>query len=105
MTTIQKLNLLFCRRRPARGVLIFLVLAFSGLNVAAQLTNSSSSLIEAAGQEWETVVEECDNGQRFRVHQFTPRQARAVRLTVLKVRDPHYRARVYEVRVYGPTGD
>ncbi len=92
MTTIQKLNLLFCRRqlrrsapvpgrsevnrarrvgrfhgaracesgnaqrrahcvtRRAACVLIFFVLAFSGLNVAAQLTNSSSSLIEAAGQ-------------------------------------------------------
>jgi hypothetical protein len=53
------------------------------------------------GTGWETVAEESGNYQRWRVHRFPAREARAVRLTVLGVRDPQYRARVYEVRVYG----
>ena len=51
-------------------------------------------------EEWQEVVEERDNYQRWRVHAFGPVVTSAVRLTVLKVRDPRYRARVYEARIY-----
>jgi hypothetical protein len=51
---------------------------------------------------WMTVVEETANYQRQRVHAFPPIATDRLRLTVLGVRDPQYRARVYEIRVYGP---
>ncbi|MDX9979923.1 MAG: FAD-dependent oxidoreductase [Lentisphaeria bacterium] len=54
----------------------------------------------AAG--WTTLAEESDNYQRWRVHASPPLAATRLRLTVLAVRDPRYRARVYEIRVYGP---
>jgi len=53
-------------------------------------------------QGWIQVVSEEGNYQRWRVHAFAPRRARALRLTVLRVRDDRYRARVYEIRAYGP---
>ena len=55
----RKLNLPFCRRQTRRSapvpgrsvrIFIFVVLAFSLFSVAAQTTNSASTLIEAAGQ-------------------------------------------------------
>jgi hypothetical protein len=49
---------------------------------------------------WQQVVAEEGNYQRRRVHTFLPVKAQAIRVTVLRVRDPQYRARVYEVRVY-----
>jgi hypothetical protein len=51
---------------------------------------------------WTTLVEENDNYQRHRVHVFAPVPATRLRLTILAVRDPQYRARVYEIRAYGP---
>jgi hypothetical protein len=51
---------------------------------------------------WQTVAEETGNYQRHRVHSFALVSASKLRLTVLGVRDPRYRARVYEIRVYGP---
>ena len=49
---------------------------------------------------WEAVASETDNIQRWRVHRFEQREARALRLTVLRVHNPGYRARVYEIRAY-----
>ncbi|OGV71992.1 MAG: hypothetical protein A3K19_22140 [Lentisphaerae bacterium RIFOXYB12_FULL_65_16] len=54
------------------------------------------------GAGWEEVVAESDNRQRWRVHRFAARRAEALRLTVLRVHDPRHRARVYEIRAYGP---
>ncbi|NOY82366.1 MAG: FAD-dependent oxidoreductase [Kiritimatiellaeota bacterium] len=49
---------------------------------------------------WHEVVRVRDNVQRFRVHTWTPCGAAALRLVVEGVRDPRWRARIYEVRVY-----
>jgi FecR protein len=45
-----KMNLLFCHLHPVRSIFVFVVLAFSMFTVTAQTANSSSILIEAAGQ-------------------------------------------------------
>ncbi|HEX2951538.1 MAG TPA: FAD-dependent oxidoreductase [Armatimonadota bacterium] len=50
---------------------------------------------------WQEITREEGNYQRHCIHTFTPRMARALRLTVTGVNDDHYRARVYEIRVYG----
>lgn len=51
---------------------------------------------------WTVLAEVTDNCQRQRVHAFPAVSATRLRLTVLAMRDPQYRARVYEVRAYGP---
>jgi len=51
---------------------------------------------------WQTVVDVVLNHQRHCIHRFPPRLADAVRLTVLRVNDSAFKARVYEIRVYGP---
>jgi len=53
---------------------------------------------------WRETAAEQDNHLRWRVHEFEPVEAEALRLTILAVRDPQYRARVYEIRAYGPDG-
>jgi 2-polyprenyl-6-methoxyphenol hydroxylase-like FAD-dependent oxidoreductase len=61
----------------------------------------TSYLLEAqtpAG--WQTLADVVDNHQRHRIHRFAPVTAQAVRLTIRAVRDPAFRARVYEVRAY-----
>jgi hypothetical protein len=57
------------------------------------------------GNGWTPVVEEIGNYQRWRVHEFACVATTRLRLTVLGVRDPQYRARVYEIRAYGPDDD
>jgi hypothetical protein len=54
------------------------------------------------GRGWQEVASEKGNYQRWRVHTFEPRTARAMRLTILRVWDDRYRARVYDIRAYGP---
>ena len=50
---------------------------------------------------WQEVATDTNNYQRHRMHTFPALTAQALRLTVLAVRDERYRARVYEIRVYG----
>lgn len=61
----------------------------------------TSYLLEALTDSgWQTLADIADNPQRHRIHRFEPVTARALRLTVRAVRDPAFRARVYEVRAY-----
>ncbi|MBT3377134.1 MAG: FAD-dependent oxidoreductase [Lentisphaerae bacterium] len=63
---------------------------------------SSYRLDVRSAEGWQTVADVDENHQRHRVHAFPPCLADAVRLSILRVHDPACRARVYEVRVYGP---
>ncbi len=56
--------------------------------------------VQTPAGEWREVVRVRDNVQRFRVHRWTPCSATALRLVVERVREPRWRARVYEIRVY-----
>jgi len=61
----------------------------------------TSYLLEAQTPSgWQPLADVEGNYQRHCVHRFTPVIAQALRLTVRAVRDPAYRARVYEVRAY-----
>ena len=63
---------------------------------------SAYRLEAATADGWTALAEETDNFQRWRVHRFAPVRADRLRLVVLAMRDPRYRARVYEIRAYGP---
>jgi len=52
------------------------------------------------GNRWRILVEEENNYQRWRVHTFPPLRTDSVRVTVHSVRDPLYKARLYEIRLY-----
>ena len=57
--------------------------------------------LDLAGR-WHSLVRVTDNYRRLRVHRFSPVQARALRLQVLKTGGAP-QARVFELRVYGPS--
>lgn len=58
--------------------------------------------VRGADGGWQTVATERDNYSRLRVHCLTPCRVTAARLVVERVWDETIRARVYEVRAYGP---
>ncbi|MBI2299133.1 MAG: FAD-dependent oxidoreductase [Armatimonadetes bacterium] len=59
--------------------------------------------VQALDGSWREVAVVRDNYHRRRVHAFEPSHAAALRVTVERVWDPAYAARLYEVRAYRPS--
>ncbi|MBN2451724.1 MAG: FAD-dependent oxidoreductase [Lentisphaeria bacterium] len=74
----------------------------SARDVCGRCVRDYTVAVRGEDSAWEDMVTVTDNRQRQRLHPLGGRRAQAVRLTVRRAWDPAFRARVYEVRLYGP---